>query len=337
VGLFESRIFDLLSFLAFLHMVLFGVKRRRLALSVLVPLVLQVVLFVLLYHARSSLGWQVLAVGLLALVRAVRTVVADQRRGWPTARALVQPLLPFVLLAAGLTALSVYKAQAYHPSYFAEQGSRTFWHNALMGYRHPQLMATYGVDVDDRAIARLVIGRMKARHDPRLTDNWEVEKAMNSLGGYGTFDWRTYEEAARETYWSIWREHPRWALINYLWYKPAAVVREIRQLTWPSAVGEMPDTADAYRYQPLRWWPLALALAALGLLRTTELRRLTGPYARATAFIAPVSLIPALAFYAAPPTLMGFLVILTLGVYLGVSRLVLSARLSWCAAVAPVV
>src|SRR5262249_18836729 len=74
VGLCESRLFDVLSSVAFLHFVLFPLRRGTVSVTALVALVLQTVLFVLIYHSRSSLGWQVLAVGVVSAVFAVKAV-----------------------------------------------------------------------------------------------------------------------------------------------------------------------------------------------------------------------------------------------------------------------
>jgi hypothetical protein len=323
VGLIESRTFDMLSFVAFLHFVLFSSKRRPPSAVALVALVLQAVLFVLLYHARSSLGWQVAAVGTAGAVYAVRSIIRA-RSAWfvPAATAMI----PVLVLAVGLTGLSVWKTRTYHPRYFEEQGARTFWHNALMGFSHPEIRARYGTTPDDRVIIDLVLRRMRQRNDPRLTAEWDTDTALGSLGGHATFDWVTYERAARETYWFIWARHPAQALSNYLFYKPASVAAEVAQVTCPSTIGGMGEEADAFRYLPFRWWPLLLVLAAIGFVRREDLRGMMRGSAGVLLLILPFSLIPAVAFYPAIPTMMGFLMTLTLATYLGLAWVMLRVR-----------
>jgi hypothetical protein len=236
-------------------------------------------------------------------------------------------MLPLATLAGGLLALSAYKSRVYHPRYFEEVGARTFWHNALMGFCHPQLRERYGTTPGaDRNIVELILGQMKKRHDPRLTDAWRVDTALNALGGHNAFDWATYEQVAREVYWRIWAGHPTWALTNYLYFKPASIVWQVRQIAQPSAVGGMDNDADAYRFTPFRMWAFALVLAAVVLVEIGDFRRMAKRYAGVLLFLFPFSLIPSVAFYPFIPTLMGFLMMLTLGVYLGIAWLVVWAR-----------
>jgi hypothetical protein len=325
VSLSESRIFDLLSFVAFLHFLLFCVRRHALSALTMAATIAQVILFVLLYHARSSLGWQVLAVGVVALVYALRALSVVRPFRVRLTPEVVRPLLPPVLLALGLLCLFGWQRWAYHPRYFQDMGTRTFWHNALMGFSHPKIAEIYGTAADDRLIIALVLKHMRERNDPRLGAGWDVDNALCSLGGHATFDWATYEQVAREVYWGIWRDHPRWALSNYLVYKPAETLRPIGQAMWPSAVGHLGAGADAFRYTPFRPWALALVLAALALVRSKELPGM-GKYWGPVLLILPFSLIPSIAFYPALTTLMGLLMTLTLAVYLGLAWVATQVR-----------
>jgi hypothetical protein len=320
IGLCESRIFDMLSFVAVLHLSLLACGRQPLTALRLGATVAQVALFVFLYHARSSLGWQVLAVGVLTTACVWRA----WRSGGAWALAL-RPAVPLAILIAGLACLSAWKTIAYNRRYFAERGHRTFWHNALMGLTHPKLRAEYDLDVDDEKIVELVLKHMRRRNDPRLTVEWTTRTVLDSLGtGTAAIDWTVYEQVAREVYWEIGTAHPGLVLSSYLVCKPCGVASLLHQLARPAAA-----VHHAYRLQPFRPWPLAVVLAAIALVRTTDLRRNWRRHALLLACLLPFSLIPAVAFYPAVPTMMGFLTTVLIAVYLGVAWVVLRGRL-WC-------
>ena len=186
VSLYEPRTIELLLYVATLHLAFAGFvgvawTKRRIAIATV-----QVLLLAFCYQARSSVGWQVLFVVLCAAVN-----LAWRRFERPA-------LVPIVLVVVAFVGLAAYQRVAYHPRYFDDLGSRTVWHNALMGVGGPASVgAQYKLGIDDRAVIDAVIARLRETGDPRLTDNWNTGSILASLGSHGDFNWFTYEEAAR--------------------------------------------------------------------------------------------------------------------------------------------
>ena len=127
IALYESRMFDVLALVSVLHLaVLAGVVPRvsRLAWVTAVP---QAALLVFLYHARSSLGWQYLALFSLVTLRfgwwVVQRCGESERSQSPAA-----PLFVAALLALSLIGLKQCQRAVYHADYRHDYGQRTFWH-----------------------------------------------------------------------------------------------------------------------------------------------------------------------------------------------------------------
>ena len=142
-------------------------------------------MLVFLYHARSSLGWQFVALFGLVGVRVgwwiLNRIRCEDR---PSAALLARPLFVGGVLALLLVGLKLYQRAVYHPHYEKEYGQRTFWHNALMGLAyHPVLRDELPMaHCDDRDAVDLVLARMEAR-EPGLNKNvWNWQAALNSLG-----------------------------------------------------------------------------------------------------------------------------------------------------------
>jgi hypothetical protein len=314
VGMFEPRALDVLTMLAVLHLSLYAWRTPKPGILNVVMLVVQVLVFVFVYHARSSLGWQVVAILLLSvLVLGYRSWAGGKQR----LRQITVALLPVLFLAAGLAALQVYKRQAYDPLYFAEAGSRTFWHNALMGLgssRH--LGEKYGLGVDDRMIVEAVVKHAKGRMGDRLGPEWEAQKILESLGGHGIFDWKTYEIEARSLYFEIISANKRRAAVTYLIRKPleslSVVLRSMREHRDPKIA--QVQNAKGLFFNPYAWPFAGAALAAL-LLAFGELRRSRDIWLM-IGVIAVASLIPSIAFYSATLTLGGFFVTISIAAYL---------------------
>jgi len=215
VGIFESRFFDVLSMLPILHIALFAGRTSHINKISVGLLLAQVFVFVFLYHARSSLGWQIVGLILFALI-----LLAIKWRFFKERFLLWNPVPPpvygvSIAIAAiifGLMSLSAYKHLRYDPKYFAEMGTRTFWHNALMGLGSPAPLAwdtfpaqggDYKVGFDDGMIVDAVIRYSQNNRKEFAEVNWNRVDILNSLGGHNDFDWLKYEVVARKLYWDI--------------------------------------------------------------------------------------------------------------------------------------
>jgi hypothetical protein len=308
IALHESRMFDGLALLSFLHLAILagvGGSVRRLAWP---TAILQAALLIFLYHARSSLGWQYLA--LFSLV--------GLRVGWwmlnrirpvsrPPAVALARPLFVAGLLALSLVGLKQYQRAVYHRNYTEEYGQRTFWHNALMGLAyHPALRAELPmVHCDDRDAVDLVLAHMES-HDAGLDRNvWNWQAALNSLGNHNRFDWNRYESEARAIYFEQWRVSPVRMAECYCYYKPRDTFGQARivgaRLATGLARGTMPEFLTAS----------VLVIAALGIVvvgvqRDPDLRLWLRSLTRVVVVVIPFSLVPGIAFYPALTTVACF-------------------------------
>ena len=295
VALYESRLFDALALVAVLHLGLVAAGRaNRAALLTAIP---QVALFVFLYHCRSSLGWQVVALSAIVAGRVGWCLM--RKRPWE----LAAPLAVGALLALSLVGLKCYQRATYHPAYFAEQGPRTFWHNALMGLsHHPRLRAELPMrQCEDRDAIDLVLKRMEEA-DPALDRNqWNWMAALNSLGSHNEFDWVGYEAAARAIYFDLWRTRPREMLACHAVHKPLAVAKQ------SVAVVRVAGRA----------WELIVGLAVVasvgfGLVRAGRRNEHVRADVRRASLLVlgllPFALIPAVAFYPAVTTTAGFFV-----------------------------
>jgi hypothetical protein len=261
----------------------------------------QLALLLFLYHARSSLGWMYLGLFVLAGMR----IIGDRAR-------CAAPLVVAGLLAASLVALHQYKRAVYHPAYFQERGSRCFWHNALMGFSyHPRLRESLGIGIDDTKAIVLVLRELRDANDPRLTPDWTLERIGCATGGVIEFDWTAYEAAARDVYFRVWERDTAKALACYCWHKPCDLASHSWQVVRLLAEDMCAGRANL----------LAAGLALVAVLVVMGCRRdrhdadareqLRGLFLPSLVLFA-FSTIPAMAFYAALPTLAGLHVALPL-------------------------
>jgi hypothetical protein len=308
IALHESRMFDGLALMGVLHFaILAGVGRpiNRLAWATAVP---QAGLLIFLYHARSSLGWQYLALFSLVGLRVgwwVLNRIRTENR--PTAKSLARPLFVAGLLALSLVGLKQYQRAVYHRNYTKEYGQRTFWHNALMGLaHHPALRAELPMAFcDDRDAVDLVLARME-KNDAGLDRSvWNWQAALNSLGNHNRFDWNRYESEARTIYFEQWRASPVRMAECYLYYKPRDTFRQAR------IVGDRLATGSVRAAMPEFLTASILVLAAVAIVavrakRDRDLRLWLRSLSRLLVVVMPFSLVPGIAFYPALTTVACF-------------------------------
>jgi hypothetical protein len=220
---------------------------------------------------------------------------------------LARPVFVACLLAVSLIGLARYQRASFHPDYFAETGSRTFWHNAIMGYSyHPGLRKAISVsDIGDYEVIVMIIQHMRDTNDPRLDATWNSTYILNSLGGHCHFDWKTYEQVAREVYLGVWQDHTNQVIECYGYYKPTDVLRQGRTLTLlltrNETVSHSPNLLAG-----LVGCVLALGLVGVVGVRNAPFRSDFRAASLAGLALLPFSLIPGIAFYGAITTLSCF-------------------------------
>jgi len=326
IALYESRMFDVLALVSILHLTVLagvGAHVRRLAWLTAIP---QTALLIFLYHARSSIGWQFLALFALTGVRVGWWALQRVRSANPPpASPLARPAFVATILVLSIVGLKRYQEVTYHRDYLEEYGQRTFWHNALMGLAyHPELRDELPLKLcDDRDAIDLVLKRMEVR-DPNLDRNqWNWQAALNSLGNHNRFDWNRYEVAAREIYFDLWRDRPDTMAACYAYYKPADIARQmdhvVRRLGKKTVTGHAPELVVG----------LGLILVAFtGTVavarRNDEFRLGLRSLSRVVAIVLPFSLIPGIAFYPALTTVACFY--LLSGTMLGLLAVRVSTR-----------
>ena len=235
----ESRTLEIAGLVFVLHGVLFLIFKpceQRRGIFDLAMLTISSVIFVFWYHARSSLGWEIFAIAIIALIHlmSARLRIGNSPH-WQTAiQQFRHPVMIIAVTAISLAGLSIYKRAVYPPEYYNQSGSRTFWHNALMGIYIPSLQLEYSLGgPDDRATieAVLIYGRKNSIF--KATDTSSSTDFLDSLGGHTQVNWLLYEDAARSFYFSLWRQHFKSMLINYAYYKFSSLKAALLQHLQP--------------------------------------------------------------------------------------------------------
>ena len=304
IALHESRMFDGLALLGVLHLAILAGVGGSISCLAWMTAVLQATLLIFLYHARSSLGWQYLALFSLVGLRVGWWVLNRTRiENRPTAASLVRPLFVAGLVAVSLVGLKQYQQAVYHQNYAKEYGQRTFWHNALMGLAyHPVLRAELPMThCDDRDAVDLVLASME-KNDAGLDRNvWNWQAALNSLGNHNRFDWNRYESEARAIYFEQWRSRPVQMAECYLYYKPRDIFGQARIVCVRLAMGTVRGTMPEFLTASALVLTL-LAVVVVGARRDQDLRLRLRSLTRVLVVVIPFSLVPGIAFYPAITT-----------------------------------
>ena len=309
-ALYEPRLFELLAYVATLHLAAASFvddrwSRRRIAL-----VGAQAAILAATYHARSSVGWEVVFVLIAGATVWIRQIRSARR---------LQPPLPLVCVVVAFAVVAGYQRAAFNPRYFQDMGSRTIWHNALMGLSANQhLNRRYGLDINDRAVAYAVMAYLRDTQDPRLTADWTGENILGSLGGHASFNWSVFENAARDFYWHLWRTDTASMLRCYLIDKPYEAIG----IVWRAWQVD----SDIARHNPgLSFRPLSLGSLLIvlpGLLLAWGTRAAFRPSLAAAIVLLACSVVPALFFYPVVHTMMGVFATIALLLYLTLAALV---------------
>ena len=318
VSIYEIRTFDVLGMIAVVHICLFAMRRSWRSSGWQITVLLgQVGFFFFLYHARSSLGWQLVAmVSFLCLVFTYR-LWRSREKQVKKLPLLIQPVFVLAILILASVTLSIYKHTAYNTRYFQDMGVRTFWHNALMGINERGLAQTYKLAVSDFDAAAAVIAYSAQGTCATSVAKIDPQGLLNSLGGYGEKDWFAYEDCAKKLYFSLWKKHSFRMAYNYLVIKPQITLAAVLSVSRSAHA----TLSEGVRHQlsvgwhPLTGTPLAFALVIL-LFVNKALYKRRGLLFVLLAVLLVASLIPSMLFYSVVLTLGGFFVTLTILSYL---------------------
>jgi len=261
------RFFGALSFIAMMHILLLIWESEPLQLKNGLLAFAQVLIFLLVYNARTELLWQVLCVlfcAALALVGWLRRTPDATRQ--PSAAALKRLMFhcvwPAALLVAGFGALNVYTKAAYHPIYFQRHlSTHPFWKSLFMGL---------GSDHIWRVVDCPKVGG----------DSWVFCAAKRYCNQRGLppdcLRWlqhneqRPYERIVREMYLDLWLKHPSAVLKVYLVNRPAQLLYQFRSAMVAQPAARRPGVPT--QYDPLRW-EVIVALAILLVTAWCRVRR----------------------------------------------------------------
>ena len=246
-----------------------------------------------------------------------RGVRRGDQAGPPAGRVVFTAAWPLLCVVLGIGLLKAYQHVTYHPRYFQDMGARTVWHNALMGlWVNDHLAGKYQLRVNDRVVIAAVRNFLRESHDPRLTPEWTDSAVLGALGGHSTFNWFTYEKAAKDLYWHIWRADTRDMLHCYLIDKP----REIVDVLVAASSPDRRFTRDirGLGFRPLAPAPLLLALPGLLLVAAGNVGLTTVTVA--TLFLLACSLAPGVLFYPVVHTMVGSFATISLAVYAALAQ-----------------
>lgn len=327
-GLHEPRFLDVLAIVAVMHMMLLAFSNRPLKwLRDKLPLVGQVLIFIMLYHARTSLGWEIVAILFLCLsLTIIRLYNHKKYNAGIGATAFVG-----LLLLGSLLGLNIYKHTTYNPKYFAEMGARTFWHNALMGLQEePVLTKKYNLTIDDAQIARSIIKFSQETHQCTSDiEQLDFQTILNTLGGYGVINWVHYERCAKKFFFSIASKNKIRIAVLYGIRKPFVTFKAFAQTINNYGV---PLVDNMRSNLGIGWYPLSAMNLSLfliiWLLSFKELIRERKKLFIILTIVLVFSLIPSVAFYSAIFTLGGFLVTSSILFYL-ILAVVIQYILGW--------
>ena len=228
------RFLPVLPMMACLHC-LFFIQRPSLTWPGLGALAAQVALLIFGVHLRSVTAWELTTVGVVGIATAAWSIYRNHRqspalihRGMlPYLARVSQPLIPSALLLLGMAGLTGYRSLAYDARYTKGDQilTRPMWHNLLSGFAfNPEFARQYGFKIDDFSELRAT-GIFLTEHG--RANEWE---AMGGNTPDFHIKWTLYDSAAKEFLFSILKEHPMASLATLVYYKPAALWRDLAWL-----------------------------------------------------------------------------------------------------------
>ena len=317
INILDTHAFGMLSLAAFLHLLVAATDPNPTRPLGLATVVAQALILILVYHTRSSTMTQVLAV----LVAGPLIVYLSRRRDRSPV-SLRRRLAPVAIVLVAICLLPLYQRLRYHPDYFTRRSTlqHIVYHNLLIGLQwNPALTARYGLGSGDLGAARAVDTYLETRttRNPGRK-NWAAS-GLNSVTTQLQFDWVEYEEAARDLYFTIWKEDPKECLRTIVYWHPVDVYAVLQVYLGNST---HPAFDKRYAYNP--FGPVyLLVLVAATLLCTTRHRPMSAAHVLIALIMLASALVVPIVVYAGGFIILaesfvsaGLLVYATLGVVL---------------------
>lgn len=258
VNILDVHTFGMLSLPAFLHLVVAATDQRPTRPLGLLTTVAQALILIFVLHSRSSNVSQVasIVVGSPLIVYLSRRLTRSSAAVWPR-------LVPAAIVLIAFCLLPVYQRLTYHPDYFGRRATllHVVFHNLIIGVsRNPTLAARYDLGGGDTDAAFAVEAYVKARAGANpARRNWTAAE-LNAVTTQGQFDFVEYEEAARDLYFSMWKEQPGQMLWTLLYWHPLDVYTVLKL---HMGFSRHPSFDRRYIFNPLHPWPLLVLVATL--------------------------------------------------------------------------
>jgi hypothetical protein len=177
-------------------------------------------LFIFVVWSRSSAQWGILAVLM------VTALVGLRQRAWRDPRCLA--VWPVVAVLAGMLGLAIYSRNALHPAYFTDEllPSHFVWHSAYLGLAYNP---DWPFPEDSDAIAFVPSTKYLTAARPDIP----VTQAPLTNGYW----FRLHDQIVRQLFLEFAREHPRYMLKLYAWWKPVRFIRHYGHAMQPFVRG----------------------------------------------------------------------------------------------------
>jgi hypothetical protein len=318
VHLSETRLFEIMGLVYFLQFLTGIAFNLRLRILEVIAFIVQGVIFGFLYSCRSSMGWLILCISIMSICFNIYFITKKVFYNKLVDKKSIYKII-WINCAAICLLIGVESSKGWHrlmenPCYLAVGGSRTFFHNALMGLNyHPLFPSKYRLTgIDDACVIDSVNENLQKGN----RGTFDRQILLNSLGGHAFADWRGYEQAAKDFYIELWQKHPLQMLGNYAhkMVKAPVLSRESMSLKIRCSENDKNMKIKTFWPNPIaEEWVLVLLFPLIILSNCKKKLLAIGAYL-SVGFI--FSLIPSIAFYSGTLTMGGASVLIRMIAYL---------------------
>jgi len=334
-ALYTPRYIAILSLVAIFHMIFFashafiGGQKKRSFLSAIVasyaPLMGQVFIFAFLYHTRSSLGWEALAVILFCVLSLILKHYHRKEKHLSSAEQLSIFRLSFtiILVLFAILSVKIYHKIEFNPKYFTTMGQRTFWHNAIIGLgMDPSIITIFnptGPSNPDGIAASEIVGFAHRAHGCASIAKISSGEIWGSFyHNQGSVSIKDYEKCGKKLYFSLILNNKLKAIELYLLTKPLNALYTLVMAS-KNNYGTPPLRQEINKHR-IGWHPFGkINLLFLGI---TLLLTLEALYQErkllffSTAVVLFCSFIPSVAFYSSIVNQGGMFAMFSVFIYL---------------------